>query len=216
MFINLKYFTTVLLYSILLECYLNNNLPERVTANTQIPADTFVIITRPTFTCCGVITRVEISGSCSAGSTTGRLYLQTLNSEGGQYVVYDSSPLEQSCGEPNTRLRSFPVNLKFKSGHYLGFYVPSNDNFYQVALYNMGPGRPSEFIIIPSVMNSISVPPNINDSFNQSSFQNPSSDQGTHIPIIRLKGNQFVLHLCDRRFVHLSNLIAHSRNKLFL
>ena len=193
-----------------------------MTDNTQIPADTFVIITEPTFTCCGVITEVEILGSCSASSTTGRLYLQTLNREGDHYVVYDSSPLEQSCGEPKTRLRSFPVNLKFKSGQYLGFYVPSNDNFYQVALYNMGPSRPSAFmIIIPSAMNSISTPPNINDSFSRSSFQgpSPSSGLGTHIPIIRLKGNQFVLHLCDRRFVHLSNLIfcfSYRNQKLFL
>ena len=156
-----------------------------MTANTQIQADTFLIITRPTFSCCGVLTEVEIESSCTGPK--GRLYLQTLNREGDQYVVYDSSFLKESCGEPRTRLRSFPVNLKLKSGHHLGFYAPSNDNFYQVALHNMGPGRTSEFIIIPSVINSISVPPNINDSFNQSSFQSPSSDQGTHIPIIRLK-----------------------------
>ena len=176
-----------------------------MTGNTQIPSDTFVIIARPTFTCCGVITEVEIESGCTG--RTGRLYLLTLNRERGQYVVYDSSFLKESCGEPRTRLRSFPVNLKFKSGHHLGFYVPSNDNFYLVALHNMGPDRPSKFITIPSAMNSISTPPNISDSFSQSSFQGPLSDQGTHIPIIRLKGNQFVLHLCDRRFVHLSNLI---------
>ena len=115
--------------------------------------------------------------------------------------------LEKSCENRGTKLRSFPVNLKFKSGHHLGFYEPFNDNFYQVGLHNMRSGRPSDFKIIPSAMNSISTQPNINDSFSQSSFENPSSDQGTHIPIIRLKGNRFVLHLCDRRFVHLSNLI---------
>ena len=180
-------------------------MPERATGNTQIQSDTFVIITEPTFTCCGVITEVEIESGCTG--RTGRLYLLTLNREGGQYVIYDSSFLKESCGEPSTRLRSFPVNLKFKSGHHLGFYAPSNDNFYLVALHNMGPGRPSEFIIIPPAVNSISTPPNISDSFSQSSFQGPPSGQGTHIPIIRLKGNQFVLHLCDRRFVHLSNLI---------
>ena len=192
-------------------------MPERATGSAQIQPDTFVIITRPNFTCCGVITEVEIRSSCTGGM--GRLYLQTLNREGDQYVVYDSSFLEESCGESKTRLRSFPVNLKFKSGHHLGFYVPSNDNFYQVALYNMGPDRPSEFITIQSAMNSISTPPNINDSFSQSSFENPSSDQGTHIPIIRMKGNQFVLYLCDRRFVHLSNLIfcfSYRNQKLFL
>ena len=144
-------------------------------------------------------------GGCTGGM--GRLYLQTLNRKGGQYVVYDSILLEESCGEPRTRLRSFPVNLKFKSGHHLGFYEPFNDNFYLVSLHNMGTGRPSEFKIIPPAVNSISTPPNINDSISQSIFQSPSSDQGTHIPVIRLKGNQFVLHLCDRRFVHLSNLI---------
>ena len=102
--------------------------------------------------------------------------MQTLNREGDQYVVYDSFLLEESCGEPRFRLRSFPVNLKFKSGHHLGFYEfyePFNDSFYQVALYNMGPDRPSEFITIQSAMNSISTPPNINDSFSQSSFQGP-------------------------------------------
>ena len=180
-------------------------MPETAPGNIQIQPNTFVIITRPTFSCCGVITEVEIESSCAG--RMGRLYLQTLNREGDQYVVYDSSFLEESCGEPGTRLRSFLVNLKFKSGHHLGFYVPSNDNFYQVGLHNMETGRTSEFIIIPSGMNSISTPPNISDSFSQSSFENPSSDQGTHIPIIRLKGNRFVLHLCDRRFVHLSNLI---------
>ena len=122
-------------------------------------------------------------------------------------MVYDSFLLEKSCENRGTKLRSFPVNLKFKSGHHLGFYVPFSDNFYQVALHNMRPSRPSDFIVIPSAMNSISTPPNINDSFSQSSFQGPLSGQETHIPIIRLKGNQFVLHLCDRRFVHLNNLI---------
>ena len=166
-----------------------SNLPDTATSSVLISQDTFLIITEPTFACCGVITEVEIASYCPGD--IGRLYLQTLNREGNQYVVYDSFLLEESCGEPRFRLRSFPVNLKFKSGHHLGFYAPSNDNLqnYQVALHNMGPDRPSEFIIIPSAMHSISIPPSINDSFSQSSFQGPLSGRTTHIPIIRLTGN---------------------------
>ena len=115
----------------------------------------------------------------------GRLYLQTLNRKGDQYVVYDSFLLKGSCGISETSIRSFSANLKFKSGHHLGFYVPSGGNFYQVSLYDAGPDRPSEFIIMQSAMNSISTPL-INDSFNQSSFQN---HQGTRIPLIRLTSN---------------------------
>ena len=156
-------------------------MPDTANASVLISPDTFLIITDPTLTCCGVITEVEIASNCVGSS--GKLYLQTLNREGDQFL------LEASCGESRFRLRSFPVNLKFKSGHHLGFYEPFNDNFYQVALYNMGPDRTSEFIIIPSAMNSISTPPNINDSFSQSSFQGPLSGRTTHIPIIRLTGN---------------------------
>ena len=157
-------------------------MPDTATASVLISPDTFLIITDPTLTCCGVITEVEIASNC-VGSI-GKLYLQTLNREGDQYVVYDSFLLEESCGEPRFRLRSFPVNLKFKSGHHLGFYESFNDSFYQVALYNMEPDRPSEFITIQSAMNSISTPPNINDSFSQSSFQGPLPGRTTHIPII--------------------------------
>ena len=161
-------------------------MPDAATSSVLISQDTFLINTEPTFACCGVITEVEIRSYCPGD--IGRLYLQTLNREGDQYVVYDSFLLEESCGEPRFRLRSFPVNLKFKSGHHLGFYAPSG-NAYSVALHNMGPDRPSEFIIIPSAMHSISTPPNINDSFSQSSFQGPLSGRTTPIPIIRLTGN---------------------------
>ena len=166
-------------------------MPDSANGGVQIQPDTFVIITRPTFTCCGVITEVEITGSCPGG--TGRLYLQTLNREGDQYIVYDSFLLEQSCGESSFKFRSFPVNLKFKSGHYLGFYVLSNEKrFFQVSLYNMmRPAtdsiRPSIFMVIQPATDRISVPPNISDRISQSNFQN--HQQGTHIPIIRLKGN---------------------------